>query len=202
MREAGGSRWAPWAALLATRLLSGLTCITLAFLLTLGFIWVSSPAAYVTLWFSGITYFGLARCSYLQGQGERASRKSAFSTAFVFLHSITAALSVFDISEFVLLAIGWFNPNSLIILTPRLAYLLDVLVMQACIRLRYRYSLFFLVLSTLFTIIMFLISDVRCWSCLDLARIGAFVGFNIGIGFVASLIAVFLTRISWPCFKN
>ncbi len=208
MPEAGESRWAPWAALFATRLLTGLTSITLFVLLVLIFPWLSSLAAYAGFGFSGLTFLGLAICTFLQGKGARASRSSRFSTAVVFLHSVTGALSVFLITRFVGVVLidhhqrGGFHPSSLILLTPLIAYLLDVLVMQARIRLHYRYSLFFLILLALYTIIEIVVLRVTCPSCMHFAVIGSFAGINLGIGLVASLFAVLLTRIPWQCFKN
>ncbi len=208
MREAGESRWAPWGALFATRLVSGLTCIALVVLLALGFSWTQNLVLLGGLGFTGLTYLGLAACTFLQGRGARASRKSGFSTAVVFLHSITAAISVFFIAEFAGVVLAYniqyfgFHASSLIILTPFMAYLLDVLVMQARIRLRYRYALFFLILSTLYIVIVIAVVGVRCPSCLSGPLIGALVGIHIGVGCVAALLAVLLTRISWPCFKH
>ncbi len=207
MREAGESRWAPWAALFATRLLSSLTCIAMVVLLALGYSRLSSLASYVGLCFAGLTYLGLATCTFLQGKGARASRKSGFSTAVVFLHSITATLSVLLIAEFITIVIFThynigFDPSSLIILTPLVAYLLDVLVMQARIRLRFRYCLFFLISAALYTIIEIVVLRVTCRNCLYGFVAVWSVGFNLGIGLVASLIAVLLTRISWPCFRD
>ncbi len=206
MREAGESRWAPWGALFATRLFSGLTCIALVILMAIRFQWMLSIHSLAGLIFSGLTYLGLAACTLLHGTGAQASQKSGFSTAVVFLHSITAALSVLLILEFAGIADdyqhGGFNPDSLIVLTPFIAYLLDVLVMQARIRLRYRYSVFFFLLSTVCTIVWIVILAVRCVNCFLFPLVGLLVGINMGIGLIASLIAVSLTRISLLCLKN
>ncbi len=207
MREAGGSRWAPWVALCATRLLCSFSCIAVLVVLALGFsgafnfLYCAGPGL------AGLTYLLLAVCTCMQGMGMRASRKLGFSTAVVLLHFITAALSLFLVAEFVALVIITqsvigFNPNLLIILTPFFAFLLDVLVMQARIRFRYRYCLFFFVLAVLYTIIAIVVRAVTCSSCMRAAVIGRDVGMNLGIGLVASLVAVILTRIPWPCFRN
>ena len=204
MREAGESRWAHWGVLFATRLLSGLTFVALTALTILLSGRTKTVPALAGLIFSALTFPALAICSCFQGVNARASRKPVFSSAAVFSHSITASLSVFLITDFIVFAsTDGFERELLILLSPFIAYLLDVIVMQSRIRLRYRYSLFFTVASTLYTLVILIgYTTVSCSNCDHAGQFQGAVLLNIVIGLIASLLAISLTRISCLFFEN
>ncbi len=204
MREAGESRWAPWTALFATRLLTGFICITFLTLSALKFYFVRSVVTLATLGFSSLTFLALSICTYLQGTGARASRKSGLSSVVVFLHFITAALSMFIISEFVALIVNrGFHPQYLVLVLPLAFYLLDVIVMRSRIRLRYRYALFFTIVSTLYNVIgLLVVVFVLCPSCIGGGSIGIAVLISLALALFSSLLAVWVTRMSCPCLKK
>ena len=98
IREAGESQRAPWAILLATRLLYSLTFLTLFILSIAKF--GNLLLVTVPLGFSAVTFSGLTICTYLQGTGASSSQKSGFSTAVVSLtfgHGVYVDISLFCI---------------------------------------------------------------------------------------------------------
>ncbi len=200
IREAGESRWASWRLLFTTRLLYGLTFATLFVLSTVVF---RDRSTIIPLGLSAVTFLGLAICTFLQGNGAKASRKSGFSTLVVFLHSATASISVYLIVGFlVIVARGLFYPSLLILLTPLMAYILDVVVLQSRIRLEYRYSLFWSALNLAYTVIALIVLGFSCQNCVHIGYgtpIAVLVLIQILVGYIASIIAVWLTRIPWPC---
>ena len=199
IREAGGSKWAPWQLHVLTRLCSCALLIALAVLAIpyngKGVFW------YFTYSLSTTTYILLAFSSVLFGVGTGVGRDLNFSTFVVFLHSFTASLSILFISDFAQnvtfdsLSGRRFNPLSLLLLLPLLVYLFDVLVMQARFRLRYRYAL---IVTSLFFVYTFVSGAVTRISMANRSSIGSFIGgglLAVTLMFVSSIVAVSVTRV-------
>ncbi len=114
-----------------------------------------------------------------------------------------ASISVYLIVGFlVIVARGLFYPSLLILLTPLMAYILDVVVLQSRIRLEYRYSLFWSALNLAYTVIALIVLGFSCQNCVHIGYgtpIAVLVLIQILVGYIASIIAVWLTRIPWPC---
>ncbi len=104
MSEAGESRWAPWTLLFTTRFLSSLTFVALLVLSS-----VNEQAIGAQVWL-----------------------KSAFPTSVVFLHSGNTSMSIyFLVGSCLGLLERSFHPRDLIRLSPFLAYVLEVIVLQS-----------------------------------------------------------------------
>lgn len=208
MEEAGASRWAPWWLLLLTRIFS---CGGLFGLAVYWAIW--EPVFFIHHIYNfgaALSFFLLVICTALHANG---TNHTAFPTVALLIHGIIAVFSAFITASYIIMI---FSRNFIYITTgfvPLILYILDILVMQSCMRLRYRCA-FIAWFTGLISDVIILTRlgfgarsqiSIADWLVIRLGVLGGNVVLCILGAFVSlfiSLPVIAITRIRWPCFKE
>lgn len=207
IKEAGESHWAPWWLLLITRLLSCASLFGLEMysvmrgpLFNVPHIDTKYGVIYIRRIYhfgSAFTFFLLVICTALSVKG---SNIVAFPTLTLQLHGIFSVLSLDMLASLVVLLFtkGLFFTTAFI---PFALYLFDILVMHSRMRLRYRCAVIGWFFTVLFDLFIFLTKTNTTVSTIQGSQVGWMAGRSL-ILLVLSLLAIGISRIRWPCFKE
>lgn len=208
MKEAGESRWARWWLLLTTRILSSAMILGSGIV---GYIAISRPVSPLsfaaTLPFNfgpGLSFLFLTICTILHKKG---SEKVTFPTLTLVIHAIFLVTSAYGFAHVMSTLIfnvpDYFSPENY----PIGLHLIDVLVMQARIRLRFRYAFLGTVLRTVIDVIVFVSVPKKYFDGTIMVPFApgsliAYFAVKAGITLALGLFVIGLTRIPWCCCKE
>ncbi len=218
MQEAGESKWAPNTLLFLTRLLGAVALLVMcviAFIKRTATRDVELRAiTYVGLI---ITYFALTLCTIFTCCRTPSNRSAStiVATAVVYAYAFFGTFAVFMMTDLfhLLIRVDLSGLDTAVLVLPFGVYLVDVFVMQARVRMRFRYiiSVTFFYLCYVLIKTGILVTRGTCSSVpasLCALHIPQSVGHQFGgnLFFVAFLpiaadIAVGLTRLPWPCYS-
>ncbi len=212
LQEAGRSRWAPRFLLFFTRVGTGLA---LLFMYAIGFLEqsVTRDSLLFGITYLGLaaTFFGLALCTHLTCCCPAGTGGNIFATVIVLAYALFGTLAVFMLTDLVYSSL-FFPVNDWyagVLVLPFCAFLSDIVVMQARVRLRFRYILSVTCVYLGYAIVT-TAGRLTNASCLPTAvtpctranpgrQVGIQVIFLVLQPFCAA-IAIGLTRIPWPCY--
>ena len=159
------------------------------------------------------TMFALSLCTLFTWCWNHHPSSTYFATACVYVHAFSGAFAVFMLTDMVYTSF-YFPVNewyAMIFILPISAYLLDVIVMQARIRLRFRYilsvSCFYILFISISVALRLATGECRSpnFSLPCPRNVGIVIGIElifIVLLSIAAFVAIGLTRIPWPCYRS
>ncbi len=212
LREAGESKWAPRVLLVFTRAGTGFVLLTMggiAFLQTA----VTRDSLLFSITYNGLatTFFALALCTHLTCCCPAGAGGNTFATIIVLAHALFGTLAVFLLTDLaystVVFGINEWVAGVLVL--PFCAYLSDVVIMQARVRLRFRYILSVTCVYLGYAIVTTAgrLTNASCLPTAVTPCTRAYPGRQVGIQLIflallpfCAAVAIGLTRIPWPCY--
>ncbi len=203
LREAGESKWAPRLLLFFTRVGIGFALLFMCAYGSLGPSVTRDELLFLITYLGLVTmFFALAFCTQLTCCCPPSADGSTFATVIVLAYALFGTLAVFMLTDLVYSSLFFPMNESFagVLVLPFCAYLADIVVMQARVRLRFRYILSVTCVYLGCAIASCLPTAVTpCTRANPGRQVGVQVIFLVLLPFCAAA-AIGLTRIPWPCY--